>query len=550
MKRDISHLKNEIFDVLIIGAGIHGATIAWVLSHLGYKIALIDSSDFGSVTSANSLKIIHGGLRYLQHADLKRIRESIISRKIFQRLAPYCVKNIPCLIPTKGFGFRSKLALYSAMKLYDLITFDKNWLLDEDQKISKGFMISKKKFRSIVPDFNGEDVTGGAVWYETLAENSERLGLEFIHSAYQHGCVVGNYVNALKINHAQKIVQGIIAEDIITGEEFEIKSKIIINSTGPFINNLLKDINNPKKRKEVPLCKAINVLVNKKLFGDYAVGLEGTHDFKDKDSLIKHGKRFFFFVPWKNRTMIGTTYVNYDGDPSNLKVESKDLREILEEINLIYPSANLKIENVTFHHAGVLPKDDNQKEVSGEVQPAKKSYILDELNHSGIKGLYSILSVKYTTAPYIALELGKFLRRMHPEIKVKVERLSFPKEENLNSSRNALYRKYGKHSETIEYFERQDVALKEKISTDSEITEAEIKYFVENECALRLEDVVFRRTDICSYEFCGIDLLEKVAQKMSNYLHWNENQTKTEIENVINKYSPLQIRKLSSVRNL
>jgi glycerol-3-phosphate dehydrogenase len=540
MKRDIGRLKSEVFNVLIIGAGIHGAAIAYFLSSAGYKTALIDAYDFGSATSANSLKIIHGGLRYLQHADFKRIRESVISRKIMQKVAPYCLRNIPCIIPTRGFTFRSKPALYFALKFYDLLSADKNWSLPEGQKIAKGYTISKKELLSIIPDINVEDVNGGAVWFETLAENSERLVLEFIHLAHQAGCISANYVRALKINHVNKVVEGIDAEDTLSGEKFEIKSKIIVNSTGPSINSLL-NIFDANKKNELPFCKAINIIVNKKLFGNYAVGLEGTREFQDHDSLIKKGRRFFFFVPWKNHTMIGTTYNKYDGDPSMLKVEIKDLEEIIEEVNLIYPSANIKIEDVTFYHAGILPRDAKQDSFSHEIQPAKKSLIIDEAKQLGLKGLFSVLSVKYTTAPFVALKFRELLKRMHPEIIVHSPSVRIKENLALSKENSNLFRKYGWHAHMIEDYFKKDTSLKEKVIEASEITEAEIKYFVEQECAVRLGDVIFRRSDIGSYSFPGENLLTAIAVKMASYLGWDTAAVNNEIEDVISKYSLLKV---------
>ena len=540
MKRDIPRLKREVFDILIIGAGIHGATIAWALSNSGYNTALIDSHDFGAATSANSLKIIHGGLRYLQHADFPRIRESVVSRKIFQKVAPYCVQNIPCVIPTRGIGFRSKPALYAAMKFYNMLSFDKNCSLSENQKILDGYTISMKELLRIVPDITGNHISGGAVWYETLAENSERLVLEFIHLAFQSGCAVGNYIRALKINHFQNTVQGIDAEDSLTGEKFEIKSKIIINSTGPYVNYLLKDFNT-SRRIEVPLCKAVNIIVNKKLFNNYAVGLEGTRAFKDQYSMGRKGKRFFFFVPWKNHTMIGTTYNIYDDDPSRLKAEEKDLIEIVEEVNLIYPSANLKVDDLTFYHVGILPRDATQDPFSCEIQPAKKSHIIDEGTLSGVKGLYSILSVKYTTAPTIAIKLVKLLKKMHPEISANSPIIRFAENMSTNKEYNPLFNKYGRHSYMIEDYSKKEISLKEKLFDGEDLTEAEIKYFIEEECALRLEDIVFRRSDIGSYSFPGKNLLTALAFRMSMYLKWDKDKVNKEVEDVISRYSPLKI---------
>ena len=126
MKRNLEKLKSEKFDVLVIGGGIHGALIVWEAARNGYKSCLIEKNDFGSHTSANSLKVLHGGFRYIQHANIKRMRESIYSRKVFQQIAPHLIKNIPFLFPTSGYGVKSRQSLAVALFLNDMISIDRN----------------------------------------------------------------------------------------------------------------------------------------------------------------------------------------------------------------------------------------------------------------------------------------------------------------------------------------------------------------------------------------------------------------------------------------
>ncbi|MCO5044806.1 MAG: FAD-dependent oxidoreductase, partial [Kiritimatiellae bacterium] len=135
MRSELKTLAADTFDLLIVGAGIHGVCAARAATKLGLKTALIDCDDFGSGTSANSLKVIHGGLRYLQHGNLKRMRESIRARRRFLLLAPNLVRTQPFAVPTRGVGMRSKMALRVAMALNDLVSLDRNAGLHSGSRI-------------------------------------------------------------------------------------------------------------------------------------------------------------------------------------------------------------------------------------------------------------------------------------------------------------------------------------------------------------------------------------------------------------------------------
>src|SRR3989337_1181634 len=136
MKRDIAQLTNKVYDLVIIGGGIYGAAAAWDASSRGLSVALLEKEDFGSKDSSNSQKTIHGGLRYIQHGDIGRMRESICERKILMQIAPHLVHPMPCLIPTYGQFTRSIMPL--VLKIYDLVSFDRNKLKDPQKHIPCG----------------------------------------------------------------------------------------------------------------------------------------------------------------------------------------------------------------------------------------------------------------------------------------------------------------------------------------------------------------------------------------------------------------------------
>jgi len=207
MKRDIEKLSKDEFDILVIGGGIHGITVAREAAKNGYKTALIEMNDFGHSTSFNSMKVIHGGLRYLQHGNLKRIRQSIRSRKIMQNVAPHLIKAVSFLVPTFGRGLKSKNIMRLALSVNDLISFNRNYNIAFQNRIPGGYVISREEILKLIPGINTEKFTGGAVWYEAVVQNTERMLLEFLYEANQYDFTAANYVVALEfINSDEDII--------------------------------------------------------------------------------------------------------------------------------------------------------------------------------------------------------------------------------------------------------------------------------------------------------------------------------------------------------
>jgi glycerol-3-phosphate dehydrogenase len=301
MQRNFSKLNSEIFDILIVGSGIHGAILAFEAARAGYRIALVDKSDFGSSTSANSLKIIHGGIRYLQHLNFKRMRESILSRRAMMRFAPHLVKPLSCLMPTYGHGIKGRELMRIAFYLYDLIAFDRNLGLSGDSLLPQGGALSRAECQKAIRGIREGGLNGAALWHDAVAVNTERLLMEYVNEASRYGSVTVNYAEAKRIAIEENEVHGVFVRDILTGNEVLARAKTVINTSGPWVDSLLKPGTDLPHVSSGKWAKAINIVVKRRFFGNYAVGLEGWSEYRDKDAFIKRGKRLFFFVPWRDQ---------------------------------------------------------------------------------------------------------------------------------------------------------------------------------------------------------------------------------------------------------
>lgn len=549
MQRNLNKLANEDFDLLVVGGGIYGATLAWEAALRGLKVAIIEARDFGHATSANSLKVIHGGLRYLQHADFKRMRRSIWARSELMRIAPHIVNPLMFIMPTYGHLLNGRAAMAVALRINDLMAWDRNRHLGTDKIIPKGKTISASRTLALLPQIDKKGLGGGAIWYDGIAENTERLTLEFIIAAAHHGACVANYMEAKRLILNGDTVIGLQAHDGLDGRNLEIRSRVMVNATGPWVNKLLEMLPG-KPRVNVGWAKAVNVVLNRPQFKKYAVGLAGKESFQDKDAVVKRGRRLFFFVPWQGHSMLGTSYKKYFGEPEELRIREEDIVEILEEINFGYPAAQLTLDDVSFWHTGLVPIYHDSGRAAGPVRLIKRSMILDHQVESRIEGIVTVSGVKYTTAIATAedtvdlvcdkLRRGNLKKGFNPLLPGALG----PRLENHKASQNRLNRgdKAGfgegpNYSPGAGCLNTSDAAGEKKgpqgIGRGEYLTAKEqIEHAVREEMASRLADVVFRRTAIGTKGDPGGDIIVKCAEVMSRELNWDAARRRREVDGV------------------
>ncbi len=213
VKRDLGALAEREHDVVIVGGGIHGVAAAWDAASRGLRVALVEAEDFGSGTSWNSLKTIHGGLRYLQTLDLKRMRESIRERRTLLRIAPALVRPLPFVVPTYGHGPKGREALGLGLWLNDVVSSDRNRGLPAERQIPHGRLLSRREVLDLFPGVPEDGLNGGASWTDAQVESSERLTIGFARAAADAGAVLCNHLAAVAFLRRGAAVTGIRGRD-------------------------------------------------------------------------------------------------------------------------------------------------------------------------------------------------------------------------------------------------------------------------------------------------------------------------------------------------
>lgn len=297
MRRNLDTLSTTVYDVLVVGGGIQGACTAWDAALRGLSVALIEAKDFGWATSANSLKIIHGGLRYLQHGGVRRVRESAAEQAALLRVAPHLVRPLPVLVPTRGHGLRGKEVLGLALTAYESITRDRRGRADRGHRLPRWRLLSRDQVTERLPGLSRQGLTGAALFYEAQVLDSERLVLAFLRSTFEAGGCIANYVRAQRCLREKGRVVGVEATDELTGNPFPIKAHAVIEATGPWVGEL-------GGRSPAGVAKAFNVMSRRPLV-DCAVGVP-VEDHHDPDVVIDRGTRFLFATAWRDRSLIGT----------------------------------------------------------------------------------------------------------------------------------------------------------------------------------------------------------------------------------------------------
>jgi glycerol-3-phosphate dehydrogenase len=554
MERDLSRLAGSAYDICVIGGGIYGACVAWDAALRGLSVALVEKGDFASATSANSLKTIHGGIRYLQHADFKRMRESIRERRNLMRIAPHLVHLLPVIVPAYGQWTQRKEVMYLALAINDLLGFDRNGLSDPEKRIPRGRLMSNSEVRDLLPGIEERGLTGGMLFYDAQVYNSERLVLSFLKSAAQVGAEVANYVEATGFLKDGETVVGVQARDTLTGEGFPIIARAVVNTAGPWINHTMSLALGRRPDHRLPFAKAMN-LVTRRLFQKYAVGISSKDEYHDSDAMISRGKRLFFISPWRDRSLVGTIYTPHEGSPDDVQVTVQEVERFLAEINQALPGAKLSHEDVYLVHSGLVPSSSNIVNPDS-LQRARHYRILDH-RADGLKGLISVMGVKYTTARDVA---GKAVDQVFamwdqsppqsitsitPLYGGHIERFASFLDAEMRTSRSGLgeddlrrlvLNHGASYPEVLRYLKKQP-GSQEQESDSQAILKAEVLNAIRDEMAVRLSDVIFRRTELGSAGHPGDDILRTCAETMAAELGWGSGKTDQEIREVEEKYA-------------
>ena len=554
MNRDISKLNSKSYDVLVIGAGIAGAAVALDAAQRGLAVLIVDKGDFGSATSASSGKIIHGGIRFMQHAAFLRVRESLHHRRVFLNIAPHLVHPIPFIIPTYGHGIKGKEILTAGMMVYELLGIDKNITKDPSKKVPRFKILSKEEVLKLEPGINSDGLTGGVLYYDCQMHTPERLTLAIIQTAKENGAEVFNYVKVNSLITEKNNVIGAELVDLLSGDIIKINSLYTINAAGPWLNKILDMVPSTKAMKQIQFSKGIH-LVTEPITKNHAIALATKH--QQAKSILTRGGRHFFIAPWKKLSLIGTTNVNFNGDQDDKMVTKEDIEEFLDEIKQVYkPADRITLKDVRYSYGGLYIDDANIKFISG-YQGHRNDQILDHQEQDKINRLLSVIAVKYTTSLQLAekiidlivkrlgkgnvksvleyqplfggdiIDYSKFVKNAKNKYSDKLEEVII---ENLILLHGTKY-------EEVINIGSSNNCLFEKFDEESPYIKAQILYSIKFEMAVKLSDVFLRRIGLGTLKKPEDVTIETVANIMAEELLWDNERIQLEIDEVNSIYA-------------
>jgi len=537
VRRDLQALANGTFDLLVVGAGIYGATLAWDAAQRGLSVALIDRADFGGGTSANSLKTVHGGVRALLSGNAAEMRLFVRERRALSRIAPHLVHPLPFLVPTYRGLTRHPLVMRIGFGLYDLVAHDRNDLPDPSKHLPRSRLVSRDECLALNPHIDPTGVTGGIVWHDCQMYSSDRVLLSFVQSAVQAGAVAVNYLDVTGWVRDGERVIGVHVEDRVGSTAFDVRASLVANASGPGSRGLLEGLpGTVSPGGSRGLSKAMN-FVTRSITGDHAVGGMA-------------GSRFLFAAPWRDVSIVGTSHDPFDEPGGASPWHDGDVDRFLGEVNDAFPGAALQRADVRLVHRGLLPAEDD----AGH-DLLKESVVRDHRG-DGVPGLMTVLGVRYTTARATAeratdLALS-ILDRNAPPCRTATTPLTGGAIPNWDAflraaiddrhsalpghTRERLARTYGsEHNDIIRSLHETPVFAM-PLSDGCPVTRGELLHATQQEMAVRLSDAVLRRTEAGSDGHPGAKALQAAAQVMGDELGWSADDRAREIQDVERAY--------------
>ncbi|MBN8824706.1 MULTISPECIES: FAD-dependent oxidoreductase [unclassified Spirosoma] len=517
-------LRQETFDVCIIGAGASGAGAAFDAALRGYRVALVDRGDFASETSSRSTKLIHGGVRYLEQAikkldlaQLKQVRHGLAERRTVIRNAPHLAHPLAILTPV--FSWFEGMYMTIGLTLYDLISghdaFPKGKWLSRVQALEKSPKLTQKMH--------------SAVLYYDGQFNDSRYALALAHSADEAGAVVVNYATVTDFGRQDGRITTALVKDQITGETVEVNASVFLNCTGPY-SDAIRLLANPELEQRIRPSKGVHIVLPREtLDSDFAVLIPKTAD-----------GRVIFAIPFGNKVFVGTTDNDYDSLSREPLLEPDEVDYLLETVRP-YLAKMPERSQIQAGFGGIRPLI-----VSSRADT--KTLLRDhEVEYDATSGLLSLLGGKWTTYRLMAQDaidrVGALLNKSTPSrtetaYLVGGESYRFDDWQQLQATFNLpadvcqhLMRTYGSRISQLSALIKHQPALGQKLVENQPYLQAEVVYQVREEMAMTLRDVLARRwrVELSDWQLT-IQLAPIVAHIMADELGWSTSYCTEQIQ--------------------
>ena len=513
------HARDQNFDVLVIGGGINGVAIARECAQWGKRTLLVEQNDFSSGTTSRSTRIVHGGLRYLEHAEFGLVRESLREREQLLRQLPHLIRPIQFLLalPKKPRSLkRSSLAIRTGLWLYH------RWAGGQHH------------FCSDISAFERQ-LDSGKSWsvysYEDAqCEFPERLVAEWLAESMEAGAVVCNHTQVLEVTRSNSRVTGARLRDRISAQEYAVQASNVINATGPWADAMVgaSGISVPQMVGGV----RGSHLVLPKFAGApqqavYTEAIDG---------------RPIFVIPWNKQLLVGTSEVADSSSPNNPQPTPQEIEYLFQSFTRLFPHSGLTQADIRYDFAGIRPLPFSPGKESSSIT---RRHILHDHAHDGAAGFISVIGGKLTTAASLAREVGRklgidipepILSFAPPAMEEDVEstvrqwaRLVACKAKIPTGCAEAIAEWHGRHALAIAHAASLDERLREPLCQHSCHLVAEAVEAVAHESAVTLGDILLRRVPVALGACWSAECSREAAQKIGRALGWDKSRIYIEL---------------------
>ncbi len=522
------------YDLLIIGGGITGAGIARDAALRGMKVALFEKGDYASGTSSKSSKLVHGGLRYLEHGEIRLVFESVSERRVQQRVAPHLVRPQPFLIPIYE-GAKPGLELMNVgLWIYDSLA------MFRAPRMHRTFRGTKAAL-NLEPKLASEGLRGALEYYDCATDDA-RLVIENALDAKNLGADCHTYTEVLRFVRApDNRITGVVVRDRLSGEEWVAESRCVILAAGAWTDEMIRRFELPFERPLLRRTKGVHIVVPRdRLPLARAITLISPVD-----------GRVMFAIPWRERTVLGTTDTDFEGSADEVAADAADVKYLCDSGNGYFPGAKLVPSDVIATWAGLrpliaAPPNVDESEISREHEVFTRK-----------DGLVIIAGGKLTTYRRMAREcVEKTLHLLEelgdlPEVaKVTTKHRPLPGAEGIASpdlqgvatvgrtlmtehgldadTATHLCGVYGARAPVLAALIAQDRTLGERMEAELPYVWAEIEFAARHDLARTVEDVLARRVPLLLVgRDQGLDVCERVADILTSVLGWSGDQRAT-----------------------
>ncbi len=529
----VADLERERFDLIVVGAGINGAGIARDAALRGLRTLLLDKGDVGGGTTSWSTRLIHGGLRYLEHREVGLVRESLRERERLLRIAPHLVKPLPLVIPIYRGDKRGPWLIRLGMVAYDALSFDKS--LDRHRMLGRDETLRR------VPGLDPADLLGAAVYYDAQVEYPERLAVENALAARYRGARLLTHARVDRLLVADGRVAGVAVTDLLAGgASGAARAHVVVNVAGPWVDQILAGANGAGPGRMIGGTKGSHVVV-------------GPFPGAPRDALYVEARRDgrpFFIIPWNDQYLIGTTDTRYDGDPDRVAPTADEIDYLLAETNRVVPDAGLTRAAVHYAYAGIRPLPHRADGAEGAI--TRRHLVHDHAAAGGPAGLYSIVGGKLTTYRELAEQTVDAVVRAldRPGPPARTARLplpgaALPPGEDLAAVRARFLAESGLPPASAEHLLRVygaraaavlaladaagDPALRQPFDPATGAIGAEVPFAVREEGAETLADILLRRTMVGLGPDLALGADEAAAAVACRHLGWDAARAAAEI---------------------